>query len=128
MTKDLNRIGAEKIMGWISGPYVRQTSRQHINPVEEDAYFTKDGAFVCYVNDFTPLTDMNQCMMVVERMKGLGWRLTFYNDIDNKPFCCVFIKGPQYYWSLTVAHRAYADTPNEAILTAALKAVGAWEE
>ena len=70
-------------MGWERGPYVRQISRNHINPVAEDAYFNKQGGFVCYVKDWLPdRPESGQIWMLVDRMRDLGWGLNYqvYQD------------------------------------------------
>ena len=126
MTKDLNRLSAEKIMHYevgelhfSGGVWVRERSYQE--------WWL-----------FNPLSNMNQCFMAVAAKlvkDGWGWniehtvvheelKVEIYKDSDSDTleemkedalhYVC------EYYENISDIGRAF--------LTAALKAVGAWEE
>ena len=113
MPEDLNRRSAELVMGFTEGFF------------RGDIWIYKDlnGNWI----QWTPLTDLNQCFMVVEKMRELGWfqfileyfhELTWYDPPLPTRWCVKF-------WNFDVPQSwATADTPNEAILTAALAAKG----
>ena len=117
MAKDLNRLSAEVIMGW-----------QLCFEVKEGHYCLPDeDSSVCKVQyllkDWHPLTDMNQCMMVVERMRELGWNMEVFLTGQGQPQA--YIKPVSAYASKDHHfYHAISETAQESLITAALKAKG----
>ena len=62
---------------------------------------------------WTPLTDMNQCFMVVERMRELGFYLLLTNGVSK--FCASFRAEPLF----TTVSQVWEIDPCLAILKAA---------
>jgi hypothetical protein len=115
---DLNKESAEKIMGWTLESIERSTVGYWVESGEKTACVRYEEF------DWTPLTDLNQCFQIVEKMRELGFSFelswwigskSWYVCIDKKDEWGAYISGPHEYLS---------STPNEAILTAALEAVG----
>jgi hypothetical protein len=110
---DLNRKSAEIIMGW------------HIvdNGDNESYYYmpfeSRDYRIGPNVSNWTPLTDMNQCMMVVDKMRELGWAI----NLSNENAWGNLLWTAECFNGLSAFHSNHT-TPNEAILTAALEAKG----
>ena len=69
------------------------------------------------VDNWTPDTDLNQCFMLVERMRELGWRmkLRMFPNVEKltKFECCFYRPGKQYEMQEAV------DSPCLSILKAA---------
>ena len=107
MTKDLNRLSAEVIMGY---SYVGTDDHGKVIVKSGD----KELPFV-----FDPLTDMNQCMgMVVEKMHA--FELYLILDCWPNNYGAVFVKERNGIISTVAGGKG--KVLNEAILTAALKA------
>lgn len=141
---DLNHRSAVEIMGW----HIKESIDEYGNKVGEwfnkedytgfDAYcIHSDGEYVSCDLSFkwTPLTDLNQCMEIIRKLRGLHYNVSIYLCDDYKnglPIIDVTIsyseKHPNYPRGRCIesgdenAAIIKADTLNEAILTAALEA------
>ena len=107
---DLNKWSAEKVMGWHEDNYAPWGSSGY-----GPSWVQEDGAQISQ-GSWEPLTNMNQAMMVVEKMRGKGFAFEFENGGDNAEYHAVFLAGN----SLGISDH---DNPAEAILTAAHRAV-----
>jgi hypothetical protein len=105
--KDLNRLSAEKIMGY---------------EVRESIFFS--GILVRERPDqewwlFNPLLDANTCFQVIKKLEQLGYWV-FWNNEENKV--------EFFNKSGDICGTDINPNPHVAILTAALKAIKALEE
>lgn len=78
---ELRCWSAEVLMGWI----LSEMKYLSCHPVTKQVYYGReDGSFVCWVEDWhpdDPESPVKQILMVVERMRELGWHLS----IRSKP-------------------------------------------
>jgi hypothetical protein len=109
---DLNHEVAEKVMGW-----------KRLNREGGKAFSVSDKAYwwdnesckyaVANWGKFDPLKDLNQCFEVVKKLKIDDWIRNFSLEFRNGWWFAYFNNNDA----------VHADTPNEAILKAALEAV-----
>lgn len=64
------------LMGWVKHP--------NFSGWFESVNLDGESVFAQYKNNWTPDKDANQCFMVVERMRELGWKLML--DITDKTY------------------------------------------
>ncbi len=130
MDKDLNRLSAEIIMGWVimthkeAGFESAYPRKAWFKPIGECDDGSIAWEFVCWKDTLNevwgPLHDLNQCFKVVEKMEDSGW--WFYLQTFE-----LWPKLKRASFSMLSIHLEYKvvkTTANEAILTAALKAKG----
>ena len=81
--KDLNCLSAEEIMGWEALISSWNGELWYFSsPESKEAGTPTGGKPIIKVADWTPLTDMNQCMMVDNKMIRSGWSLTLQTFLD----------------------------------------------
>jgi len=68
---------------------------------------------------WVPDTNLNQCFMLVEKMREKGFYLHLLSDKDGYDFTCAFVSIPKDKFSLTEAFRGQDNNPALAILKAA---------
>lgn len=108
--KELREWSAESVMGWV----------EHLTPIMGDhplaiAWNMNNGRLMAQ-NDWRPDTDLNQCFMVVERMRELGFMLYLIGPVWEAKF----IQLGDYRKDGSVEH---SETPALAILLAAKAAM-----
>lgn len=77
---DLNRWSAEAVMGWISF-----TTFVAGKPVK---FWAEKSALIYEQSAWLPLTDLNQCFMVVEKMRELGFNFCLICRQDGVNIAC----------------------------------------
>jgi hypothetical protein len=114
---DLNTRAATEIMGY-----------SNIGDDDGVAMCAREEVFEGYkytaLFPWTPLTNLNQCFQVVEKMRELGWPFfeLFKYIASEEPLGYMY--WSKFYKEGTEEFMGFSINPNEAILTAALEAVG----
>lgn len=125
MDMNIDKVVAEHVMGW--------------KPIEVESdvivkmYILKDSSKIPF-SEFSPSTNMNHTLLVIERLKGLGFS-TLLRDCANED--CGLVKSGQairkdYYcnvshgsvYSEKLRYKSVASTAQMAVCLSALKAVG----
>jgi len=112
--EELIKAVAEKVMGWEF--YPGETNR--IPDYWYDQNASRDYRFVMPTSDWNPLTNANHTMMVVERMRELGFNFWIEAQVGT-PWIVMFhmpLKG--------VVGRHEHENVGHAVCLAAIKAVG----
>ena len=80
MKPDLNHLTATMIMGW---------RLEEMQPADDPVmvWVSDKPGHEMLEGEWNPLTDMNQCFMLVDRMKQLGWWVYWDNEDDEAIFC-----------------------------------------
>ncbi len=105
--QELRWWSAEDLMGWVRHPYFSGWF-EYVND--------KEALFAGYKGDWHPDTDFNQCFMVVEKMRELGYKLKL-SQIDDAWWAEFWKDGTK------VVEDFDLDNPALAILLAARKAL-----
>lgn len=78
------RAVAEKVMGWFYlPPHQENVGEWGVLHIFEAEWKTEDGRHVFYEREWNPLTNPAHWMLVVERMRELGWRCKIESFPDN---------------------------------------------
>ena len=105
--REINRLVAEKVMGWVQGKYAKELYYKKNNGQIHGA--------VKFVKDWSPATDIVDALQVAEK-----WRLYEIHKVDNKYICWIYDESNNE----EIFYEAEAPTLPLAICLAALKAVG----
>jgi hypothetical protein len=130
--EDLNRLSAEKVMGWEIG--LRDLAKEDLGRGKQ-SYWRNDKEWVYPAegwNRWNPLKDKNQCFEVVEKMPKFGHRIIIHQltkslDKDGKPTDRITYSVETIrVYDNTLVFASDGNTReelNEAILKAAIEAV-----
>ena len=112
MKPDLNHLAAEIVMGW---------RLEEMQPADDPVmvWVSDKPGHEMLEGEWNPLTDANQCFMLVERMKQLGWWLYWDNE-DNEAIFCSNLGGGMV--------SAKDPDPRLAIIKAAMAAMATKED